>query len=215
MKIHLNNTEKILGASVAFTMVLLTVRILLTGSTIYLFYPWNIFLAALPLFFSSRLLKKAYFSVKALLFMGCWLLILPNAPYLVTDIFHFEERPPVPYWYDLLIVVSGAWNGMLMFIISLMQVERFLRRLLKAVWVNVAMVGLVFASGYGIYLGRYLRYNSWDVITRPTAVASSSFNHVLHPFQNIGIWMFTFLFSTFLSLVYFSVKYLPAYANKK
>lgn len=209
MKLKLSNTEKVIAVSVSFTLMLLAMRIFFTGSAIYLFYPWNIFLGALPLFFSSRLLKKQAFGFKAFMLMCCWLLLLPNAPYLVTDIFHFEERPPVPYWYDLLIVVSGAWNGMLMFIISLMQTERFLKRLLNERWLNITMTALLFASGYGIYLGRYLRYNSWDVITKPVTIASSSFGHVVHPFQNIGLWLFTFLFSSFLSIVYFSVKYLP------
>lgn len=214
MKIQLNNTEKVIAVSVSFTIALLAVRIFFTGSTIYLFYPWNIFLGTLPLFFSSRLLKRHSLNWKTFSLMGCWLLLLPNAPYLVTDIFHFEERPPVPYWYDLLIVVSGAWNGMLLFIISLMQMEQFLRRVINKRWLNMAMLVLLFASGYGIYLGRYLRYNSWDVITKPVTIASSSINHVIHPFQNISLWVFTFLFSSFLSIVYFSVKYLPANSRK-
>lgn len=213
MTVKFTLTEKVVAVSVSFTILLLVVRIFFSGNTIYLFYPWNIFLGALPLFFSSRLVKKHRFNFKAMSLLCAWLLILPNAPYLVTDIFHFEERPPVPYWYDLLIVVSGAWNGMLMFIISLFQVEKFLSRILQKKWLNVSMIALLFASGYGIYLGRYLRYNSWDIITRPGTIASSSFNHVVHPFQNIGLWIFTFLFSSFLSIVYFSIKYLPQAKN--
>ena len=203
-----SNVQKVIAASVSFTMLLLIVRIFLTGTDIYLFYPWNIFLGALPIFFSNKLFKKHTFDFKAVILLSCWLLILPNAPYLVTDIFHFEERPPVPYWYDMLIVVTGAWNGMLMFIISLMQVEKYLSRIMQKRWLNFSMVVLLFLSGYGIYLGRYLRYNSWDIITKPATIASNSFNQVLHPFHNTSLWAFTFLFSSFLCLVYFSIKML-------
>src|SRR5690242_17187966 len=103
MKIKkLNDTQKLVSVSLMFTLSLLAVRVLYTRDINYSFYPWNLFLALVPLFFSGLLKKENIFKYKTVLLLSLWLLFLPNAPYLVTDIFHFEERPPVPVWFDLL-----------------------------------------------------------------------------------------------------------------
>ena len=109
----LSDTQKLVSVSLCFTLSLLTIRVLCTGSTIYSFYPWNLLLALVPLYISGLLLKQETINYKSIFLFSAWLLFLPNAPYLVTDIFHFEERRPVPSWFDLLLVVSGAWNGIL------------------------------------------------------------------------------------------------------
>src|SRR5882672_5348565 len=114
MKIkRLNDVQQPVSISLCFTLSLLAIRVFYTGSVMYFFYPWNLFLALVPLFFSGLLLKQKKINFKSILLLGLWLLFLPNAPYLVTDIFHFEARPPVPLWFDLMLVVSGAWNGIL------------------------------------------------------------------------------------------------------
>src|SRR5215471_15905535 len=122
----INETQKLVAVSLSFMLGLLTIRVGYTGSITYLFYPWNLFLAIVPLYVSGLLLKQKTSNWKTNLLFALWLLFLPNAPYLVTDIFHFEERPPMPAWFDLLLVVSGAWNGILVCMISLFRVEKFL-----------------------------------------------------------------------------------------
>jgi len=122
----LNEMQKLICVSLLFTLALLAVRVAYTGTVAYLFYPWNLLLALVPFYFSGLLLKQKKFGWKTILVFASWFLFLPNAPYLVTDIFHFEERPPVPAWFDLLLVVSGAWNGVLICMISLFRIEKFL-----------------------------------------------------------------------------------------
>ena len=195
--------------SVSFTIALLMVRILYSGSIVYIFYPWNIALALLPLYFSRQLKKYATLNFKTVLLIGGWLLFFPNAPYLVTDIFHFEERLPVPQWFDLLLVVSAAWNGMLLCIISLRQVENFLSLFAKKSWLSIISVSFLILCGYGIYLGRYLRYNSWDIFTKPLTILNTSLHHVWQPLQYHSLWAFTFSFAAFLSLIYFTIKKMP------
>jgi uncharacterized membrane protein len=205
----LNDIQKLISVSVGFTLILLIIRCVYTGTLTYFFYPWNLFLGMLPVFFSGSLLKEKTFNYKSILWLGLWLLFLPNAPYLLTDIFHFQERLPVPMWFDLILVVSGAWNGILFCMISLFRVEKFLKACVNPRFVNVLMFLLLIPCGYGIYIGRYLRYNSWDIVTNPKGLIKASTHHIHHPLQSLNVWLFTFVFAAFLGIVYFTIKKLP------
>jgi uncharacterized membrane protein len=209
MNVKLTPTQTLVSVSVGFTLSLLFVRAIYTESLTYFFYPWNLFLAIVPLVLSGLLSKQKTLNYKSILLLGLWLLFLPNAPYLVTDIFHFFERPPVPMWFDLMLVVSGAWNGILLCMISLFKVERFLKSVYRHRFINVLMFLLLIPCGYGIYIGRFLRYNSWDVFTDPLGIIKTSTHHLHHPFQSLNVWLFTFVFAAFLSIVYFTIKKLP------
>jgi len=210
----LNAVEKILLLSVLFTLLLLAARVIYTRSTAYLFYPWNLFLAMVPLLFSRRLQRFEKINFKSLFVIGCWLSFFPNAPYLVTDVFHFEQRPPIPYWYDLLLVISGAWNGLILGFVSLMQVEQFLAKHLKPFWIKCWSIIFITACAYGVYIGRYLRYNSWDIVTDPVDLLKSSAKHILIPQHNLQVWAFTFSFSALLFIVYSTIKMLQQYQYK-
>jgi uncharacterized membrane protein len=205
----ISDTQVIVSISLCFTISLLTVRALYTGTIMYFFYPWNLFLALLPLFFSGLLVKVKSISYKSICLFLLLLLFLPNAPYLITDIFNFEARPPVPLWFDLMLVVSGAWNGILCFTISLLRIEKFLNTISHLNLANKITPLILLLCGYGVYIGRYLRYNSWDVVTKPFHILKTSTHHIYHPFQNLNVWLFTFIFSVFLGIMYFTIKKLP------
>ena len=209
----LSEMQKLICVSLLFTLSLLAVRVAYTGTMTYLFYPWNLLLALVPFYFSGLLLKQKKFGWKTILVFASWFLFLPNAPYLVTDIFHFEERPPVPAWFDLLLVVSGAWNGVLICMISLFRIEKFLLNRCQIKSPGIIMFLLLISCGYGIYLGRYLRYNSWDVLTEPVSIIQTSGSHVYHPLRNLNVWLFTLAFAVFLSIIYFTIKRLPRVLN--
>ena len=205
----MNDVQQFVAVSLGFTLVLLAIRAFYTGSVTYFFYPWNLFLALVPVFISGLLIKQRALNYKSVLLFALWLLFLPNAPYLVTDIFHFEQRPPVPFWFDLILVVSGAWNGILLCMISLFRVERFLKITWNSNIVSKLMPLIIVLCGYGVYIGRYLRYNSWDVVTEPLGILRTSTHHIHHPFQNLNVWLFTFVFASFLGIIYFTIKKLP------
>ena len=206
---RINDTQKLVSLSLLFTLSLLAIRTIYTGEIMYFFYPWNLFLALIPLWLSGLLLKQKTLNFKSVSLLLLWMLFLPNAPYLVTDIFHFEERLPVPQWFDLMLVVSGAWNGLLICMISLFRVEKFLRTRYSSKLAEVIMFLSLIPCGYGIYIGRYLRYNSWDVVTEPVSILRTSSHHLYHPFQNLNVWLFTFVFAAFLGIIYFTIKKLP------
>ena len=203
---RLSAIEKMLAVSLGFTMILLAFRITYAGNLSYIFYVWNLFLAIVPLLVSRKLQLHESLSRKALLMLATWILFLPNAPYVVTDLFHYRERWPVPKWYDLVLVTSAAWNGLMAGFISVMQVENFILRLMSAKKTRLIIMFVFLLCGYGIYIGRFLRFNSWDVVTDPLALLIVSSRHVLLPFQYLSVWKFTLLFSIMLVIIYYMLK---------
>ena len=202
---RLTRLEKTLLLSFSFTITMLLARLIYTGSYLYLFYPWNLFLAAIPYLFARKLDNDKKGIINLLLLCG-WLLFFPNAPYLITDVFHFEERTDAPVWFDLVLVISGAWNGLIAGMVSLFQVEHFLahsraRRRVK----TLCALSLILCS-YGVYVGRYWRFNSWDIFTQPKALFHASAGSIVHPHYHIEIWLFTFVFGAMMYLIYATLK---------
>lgn len=207
MKItSLSSLEKMVALSVSFTMIMLLARFGYTGELTYGFYIWNTFLALLPLLFSRLLKHNPLPGWKAYLLLAGWLGFFPNAAYIVTDLLHYTDRPPVPLWFDTVLVTMAAWNGLLLGIISLMQVEQFLSNHFKRIWVNLMVILSCILCGYGVYLGRYLRFNTWDVVTNPFKLLSAMAHHALFPFRYMETWTFTLLFGFMFGIVYFTLK---------
>jgi uncharacterized membrane protein len=206
MNNKINAANKMLFLSVSFTLLLLTTRIILTHSLTYIFFAWNLFLAITPLVLSNYLLKQKKIGIKSITIILMWLFFYPNAPYIITDFFHYVERPPVPYWFDLLICISAVWNGLIIGLISLIQVEQFLSRHLKPIAVKTIVLASFLLCGYGIYIGRFLRFNSWNIITDIDGLFDASFERIIHPFHHISTWSFTLLFAAMMAVFYYTIK---------
>jgi uncharacterized membrane protein len=214
MNLKVSNTSKLLLLSVSFTMAMLLVRFFYSNTMDYRFYGWNTFLAAIPYLVSTQLLKMKKMGAVSVVMMIVWLLFFPNAPYIITDLLHYEERPPIPFWYDILLVTSAAWNGLILGLVSLMNMEKYLLRYLKPLWTTCFVFISLLLCGYGIFLGRFLRFNSWNIVTDPGSLAYASAKHVLKPQQYPKLWVFTLLFAVLLSIIYYTLKNLP-HASRK
>lgn len=130
---------------------------------------WNLCLATIPLFWSTafgQAIARGH-RAAAVLFFCLWLLFLPNAPYILTDLIHLGPRPNIPLWYMLALLLSCAGAGTLLGFLSLLDVHAIIEQKfgLLAGWA-VAIASLL-GCGFGIYVGRFLRWNSWDILTRP------------------------------------------------
>lgn len=209
MKLKISPLSKMLLLSVGFSMALLLVRVIYAESLDYSFYVWNTVLATIPYAVSTQIAKLKKINFIAIAMLILWLLFFPNAPYLITDIFHYEKRFPVPFWYDLILVIMGAWNGLILGMASLMNVEKFLSQQLKPGWVMVCEFFSLVLCSYGIFIGRFLRFNSWDVLSDPRSLIYTSAHHVLVPQNYAKLWAFTLLFAALLALIYFTLKKLP------
>ena len=200
----------VLATSVALSLLLVMGRVLMTGRLMFLFLVWNLFLAVIP-FALSTMLGTARGPLRARLLVpvgAAWLLFFPNAPYILTDLFHLERRVGVPYWYDLALILSCAWNGLMLTYASLSDMQGLVQRRLGtgAGWA-FATVALLLSS-FGIYLGRYLRFNSWDVLANPLTLFFDILNRILHPFSFPGTWGVTLVFGLFLLVGYGTVRLL-------
>ncbi|HEX2122646.1 MAG TPA: DUF1361 domain-containing protein, partial [Thermoanaerobaculia bacterium] len=132
--------------------VLLALRGARAENATFFFLFWNLFLAAIP-FAAAEVFARAKWHVARWPAFAVWLLFLPNAPYIVTDFIHLRARPPIPLWYDVLLLISCAGTGLLLGYGSVMIVQRAVARRwsVRAGWL-VAAVSLLL-SAFGIYLG--------------------------------------------------------------
>lgn len=195
-----------IGALSLFVVALIGVRIVYTGTIEHIGIAWNLFLAWIPFTVSLAVYDRARRGgSKAFVAVGAavWLLFLPNAPYIVTDLKYVKGSSAVPVLFDVLLFAGAAWAGLLLGLTSLLLMHAVARQILGSVraW---ACVGAVLAlSSFGIYLGRVQRWNSWDVFVRPGSlvadIARAAADPLSHPRPIAVMVLFTcFLFVCYL-----------------
>ncbi len=198
-------------ASLVFATVLcaamLVVRAAYTRSFDQFGLAWNLLLAWLPMLSAlviynlrKRSTRHTGWLVAACAFL--WLLFFPNAPYILTDLTHLRAGEGVPVWYDLILLLLCAWTGLFLGFVSLYLMQALVRRSagITASWLFVLLV--LGMSGFGVYLGRFPRWNSWDVLTSPLSLASDVADRLRHPLAHLQTFAFSALFSLMLAAVY-------------
>lgn len=158
-----------------------------TGAPVFAFLFWNLFLAWVPYLLALALfaLDRARASGWLLAVPGIvWLLFLPNAPYILTDFIHLGAIPGAPLWFDALLIGAFAATGLLLGLGSLYLVHAVVAaRLGEAAGWGLA-VGALALSSVGIYLGRFPRFNSWDVVTNPGGLVDVVLSRLGDPLGN-------------------------------
>jgi len=192
---------------VGFTFSLIVFRCIYSGSLMYLFLAWNLFLAAIPLSVSSVLIcseKKFHW----MLFIT-WILFFPNALYIITDLLHLKERNDIPLWFDIILIFSATINGLIMAYLSLSQMEFFLKSKFSNTITKVVLSTSLVVCSFGVYVGRFLRWNSWDIFLDPYKLFSELIQPFIHPFQHPRTWAMTIILSFFFNIFYSLIKKLP------
>ena len=157
-----------------------------------LFYPtqffvWNLVLACIPVFFAAgfAVVRRRIWLIP--LGLG-WLAFLPNAPYLVTDLVHLGSVTEL--WRHVMQYGVAAWTGVILGVVSMHLVHHRIEREFGAVTGWIAVVVSSGLCAIGVVIGRFQRWNSWDLVTRPGAVAATTFNWVRSPLayvQSTGV----------------------------
>jgi uncharacterized membrane protein len=204
--------ETIFLGMLSLSCVLISVfRMIYTKSPIFLFLNWNLFLAFLPWFFSILLIVKPRLQSNKLLILILllsWLLFFPNAPYILTDLFHLQLQLTMPKWFDLMLILSFAWTGLLFGFISLWNIEKTLSKTIDKRNIPFISSGFLFLASFGVYLGRYLRWNSWDIVIDPFNLLNDIQVRFTKPFDYLETWGMTILMGIFLNMVYWSFRIL-------
>jgi uncharacterized membrane protein len=198
-----------------FTLVTIGVRVAYTGTLGHAGIAWNLVLAWIPVVLALLVYDRARAGAaqpKVLALGALWLLFFPNAPYIVTDLKHIDGGASVPVWYDVVLFSSAAWTGLVLGFLSLYLIQTVVRRSLgpSLAWAFVA-VTLVLTS-LGMYIGRFLRLNSWDVFVQPQTLFAGVLRGIADPAAHPRTVAVTILFTAFLVATYL-VFYAFAYAS--
>jgi uncharacterized membrane protein len=192
----------------AVCVMLVAARIAFSDSGRYVSLVWNLFLAWIP--FVLAYFAHAFSSNKILLYLTLpvtvflWLIFFPNAPYILTDLQHLvKQTASAPLWYDVIVMVWFSWTGLLLGIVSLYLMHDLVQRVFGR-WTGWAFVFLVSGlSSFGVYLGRFVRFNSWDLLGDPKEIAVTILGLVIDPTKRLVA--FTVLFAVFYLFVYLTL----------
>lgn len=197
----------LLTVSMTLSIVLLMIRMKLNQSFFFLFLVWNLFLAVIPYAITMYLKSAETLNKFALtIAFGIWLLFLPNAPYIITDLLHLRMSDHYLMWLDVLVIMSFAYNGMILFFLSLTDMEQILKPYFKGKRLSYLTTFILFLTGFGMYLGRFLRYNSWEILQHPFDLLADILDIIAYPTQHLQAWMFTLTFGAFLCIGYWMFK---------
>lgn len=200
-------TDKVLALSSLFSCLLVAARILHTGRPTFLFMPWNLFLSYMPYVISTMLTRNPPTLSRVVKISGLivWLLFIPNAFYILTDLYHLADNhrnARVPEWFDLILILSFAWNGLLLGIYSTRQIEKWLAPDPSFLGRWVFLYPIMWLNALGVYIGRDLRYNSWDILTNPIDLLGDIFKMIAHPLRHDGAWGMILCYSILLTIMY-------------
>lgn len=209
------NIVILLGLMSLFCFAMTIVRYYITGHKLFLFLNWNLLLAFIPWIVTTIAVADVKLGSNKWvlpLVLFTWLLFFPNSPYILTDLFHLHPRNPVPLWYDLVLILSFAWTGLALGFLSLMNIELLLTRYLHPVIIKMLSVVLLFGSAFGIYLGRYLRWNSWDIVGNSHHMIYEIGDRIVNPFSHPTTWGVTIFMGVLLNMMYWTFKFV---SNRK
>lgn len=199
----------LLAGATVFSVSIWRIRAAYSGTVHYHFLIWNLFLAWIPFIISyftyivklSR--RQIYFVIPVAAFL--WLIFFPNAPYILTDFQHLAkiQWQDLPVWYDVMMLLWFAFTGLLLGVVSLFLMQEIVRREFGH-WVGWGFVAVVTGlTSVGVYVGRFLRLNSWDIFSDPKNLALYTIQSAHN--SGLGSIGFIILFSAFFLFLYITL----------
>lgn len=221
-------THRYLWARLFYPMALSTLlvgllllgRRQMTGLSQHRFLVWNLLLAWIPYFAAlcvdlahgwlEHVRRRRLILVTILvLFSLIWLFFLPNAPYLLTDFIHVQGYSPIGLWYDIGVFSAAAWTGCFLGVSSLFIMQTLVQRSFGKKVAGVFVTLVITLSGFGVYLGRFMRSNSWHVATEPHELIADLYSSFSSPLRIKQMIAMNFIYSGIFLISYLT--FLAAY----
>ncbi|MEN8817255.1 MAG: DUF1361 domain-containing protein [Nonlabens sp.] len=197
---------KQLAALTLLCFCLLGLRMKISHDFFMLFLVWNLFLAFVPYVLVARLRFRESVTTTNLIVTGSiWLAFLPNAPYLLTDLIHIKHASSNWIVYESLLILSFSLTGLFLGFLSLRDMTQLLIEknwLPDKKWIDIFQNSILLLCGYGIYLGRVLRWNTWDIIQHPEKLFLDMVDLFIHPFSQQDAWLMIASISLFLIVIF-------------
>ena len=180
-KVKINSSTKSLIFLSLLCIFLSCTRLIFKSDTKYSFLLWNLFLAWIP--YILTIISKYYSQlnkIKTIAILLVWFLFFPNSPYIITDLLHLKGYQQNILWFDSLLIFVYASTGVLLSLNSLQIAKQIFNNYLGKTKTWIILLVIILLSGFGIYLGRYCRLNSWDLFNQPLWF----FGRIVHQFEN-------------------------------
>lgn len=192
-------------ASIGFWLV----AVLANNSFDYWYLLWNLFLAWLPFIFSFAVVwsarKHGWRAGKTITFAALWFVFLPNAFYMITDYIHLQEYMRSDVMLDIVMFTMFVLTGLTLGFASVLMVHQELRKKIVRPQMAVILSGAFLLCGFALYLGRELRWNTWDLISNPFGIIFNISDLIIHPGAHPQAFESTLLFFVFLSVLYAAI----------
>jgi uncharacterized membrane protein len=188
------------------SVALIGLRIVWMKNFYYGLLIWNLFLAWMPLLFAllarDTLRSQPQPTWRFYGWAGLWLLFFPNAPYIFTDLIHLWLGFRLHFWIDLTLILLCALTGLVLGFVSLYLMQSVVAQRFGRMtsWLFVALTAGL--GSCGIYLGRFLRFNSWDVLLRPGKIYHGLDAWMDSPMINPASAAFLVFFAVFFFIAY-------------
>lgn len=193
---QLRNTAFSIAVIAIPAIALTLIRPLLSNTDSYIYMNWNLFLGLLPLVFAGLYARNIGGKIGSFIWFVLWIGFLPNAPYMITDFIHIADVGPRSIlWMDSIMLFAFAWVGMIAWLQSLFMMYQ--RNHIKTFIPSISLL-----TAIGLYLGRYIRFNTWDILTRPNEIINTVLDVFLHPLNHEPFLLFITVFWVFLMLSY-------------
>ena len=180
-------------------------RALATQSFNHIYLLWNLFLAWIPLLIALKVKQRQDVKYKVLILSVVWLLFFPNAPYIITDLVHLEMNNLGQFWHEVTLFFSFASVSLACGLVSMQLMHQVWAKVFSEKISLVLLALVIPLSGFGIYLGRIQRWNSWDAFVHPKTLI---FRSIWAIFHSKTAWTMTFEFSMLIAGAYLFLYYL-------
>lgn len=206
-----NNRLKIVTMLIfasTLSVALVFYRIQQTKMLMFIFLIWNLILATIPYviglyLYTKRNQQSSVLQWSILFFI--WLIFLPNAPYILTDLIHLKVRGNFPLILDLIMLLFYAWIGLMMCLYSIKDIQQIILIKYGKKWSTAFTYIIPFVCAFGVYVGRFLRYDSWQIISNFDTVMVDILKHIVFPHEHINAIAFTILLGSFILLAFQSI----------